>query len=129
MPLAKRLAALVVALALVAGNAAVCEGWTASPQSRMACCSHGHCANALSQSHPGGDHGATQSEADRCCAASESTGSGQTVSTFILLPAAILLPPAHVEPSSSTSPDAWRVLAPTPPLRVARHLLLTVFLV
>src|SRR5215218_2480347 len=130
MALAKRLAALLAALALVAGNGAVCQGWTATRQGRMACCAEGLCAMSLSEAHSAGHHGTTQGDADRCCAASESDDSGQAVSAFVLIAAAILPTLAGDQSAVSTSSvDAWRVLAPTPPIRVARHLLLSVFLV
>jgi hypothetical protein len=126
----KRLAALLVALALTAGNAAVCAGWTSAPQSRMACCAEGLCAMRLAAPDSAHDHGSTQADADRCCAASESNDSGQAVSTFVLLPATVLVTPPDVAPATPPTPvDGWRILAPTPPIRVARHLLLSVFLV
>ena len=66
---AKRLSALALALALMAGNAAVCAGWMSSPEARMACCSEGGaCPMHRGSSHDSGSDRVTQAQADSCCA-------------------------------------------------------------
>jgi hypothetical protein len=130
--LSRRLSAVLVTFALVAGQAGVCAGWTATPEARMACCADdGPCPMHKSEPEDGSTRILTQAEADRCCAASEQddsapspSGAAFLVSLGIVLspvPALIPDPPAHVE--------LWRASVPIPTAHVPKHLLLSVFLV
>jgi hypothetical protein len=128
----RRLAAIAAVLTLCAGNLAVCDGWRATPQARMACCDvEPACPLHEPDSHASGSHhGADQAQADGCCAASERTGSATTVAGFI--PAGT--PALHVSPVPADLPaiasffERWRAVAPLPPSPVPKHLLLSVFL-
>src|SRR3954464_7671206 len=80
----RRIAALVAALALVVGNVAVCAGWQATPEARMACCMDGTtCPMHKSDHH---EHSSkqvvSQAQADSCCAAAaqrrDSAAAGST---------------------------------------------------
>ena len=128
----RRLSAVLLTLALAAGQAGVCAGWMASPEARMACCSDdGPCPMHRSESQDESIRVLTQAEADRCCAASEQddsapspTGPAFFVALAIALspvPALIPDPPAHVE--------LWRASVPIRTTHVPKHLLLSVFLV
>lgn len=72
-----------------------------------------------------------QADADRCCAASER---GTSVPSSVSIPSATLV---AVLPALSAVPDAaviapyveWLEAAPNPPPSVARHALLSVFLI
>jgi hypothetical protein len=85
--LAHRVSAVLLCLGLVAGNAAaVCAGWLATPEARMACCvGDGPCPMHKSDSD---EQGATrvisQAEADRCCASSERDESAPSSPSFVL---------------------------------------------
>lgn len=128
----RRLSAVLLAFALVAGHAGVCNGWMSSPEARMACCSDdGPCPMHSSETTDGSTRVLTQAEADRCCAASEQDDSAPSPSGAALLvaPAIVLTavpvlipePPAHVE--------LWRASVPLPTAHVPKHVLLSVFLV
>ena len=64
----RRAAVLVLTLALVVGNAALCAGWAATPEARMACCAkEAECPMHKSDSSDtDGHHVVTQAQADRC---------------------------------------------------------------
>ena len=72
----------------------------------------------------------TQSQADRCCAAAEGHDSGAPVSTFA--PSTVLVTgsdfAASDPPAVALPPEGWRTLVPLPRALVAKHLLLSVFL-
>lgn len=130
----RRVSAVVLALALAAGNAVVCAGWAATPQARMACCSDGNsCPMHQSAGHGSGSRRVlTQAQADSCCASSErqqpdSSGAtaGNSISLAVLGPA-IVVP---VAPPALVLTDGWRTT--TPPLSppIPRHVLFSVFLV
>jgi hypothetical protein len=129
-----RLSAVLLAAGLIAGNAAVCAGWLATPEARMACCSEGHeCPMHKGDSHGSGSGRVlTQAQADSCCASGERENSNQphpsTVAaiTGAVLGAGVVLP-ANV-PALVLS-DAWRWSAPIPIAPVPKHVLLSVFLV
>lgn len=99
----------------------------------MACCSDkGQCPMHKSDSEDDGPKRVvSQAEADQCCAAAEQddsapspTGPAFCVTLAVVLsPLPALLP--QLEPHASTS----RASVPLPPARVAKHLLLSVFLV
>jgi hypothetical protein len=122
-----------LAAGLLAGNAAVCAGWLATPEARMACCSEGH----ECPMHKGNSHGSgsarvlTQAQADSCCASAEGQNSNTNPSFVTAITAAVLgvgiVLPANV-PALVLS-DGWRTSAPIPVAPVPKHVLLSVFLV
>jgi hypothetical protein len=132
--LGRRLFTLLLILVLSASNAAVCAGWMPTPEARMACCSEGGgCPMHKSGSHEPGSHRMlTQSEADRCCAASERDNSSQSIPTFPLIISSAVLGAAVALPTSVPTlvlSAAWRIVAPVPTTPVDKHVLLSVFLV
>ena len=130
---AHRLSAVLLCLGLVAGNAAVCAGWLATPEARMACCTgDAPCPMHKSDSD---DQGAkrviSQTEADRCCASSERDESAPSSSSFVLgvALAPLTSPAPFVVPEIGSAIGAWRTVVPIPPTHVSKHLLLSVLLV
>jgi hypothetical protein len=128
------LSAVVLGLVLIAGNAAVCAGWTATPEARMACCSKGgDCPMHKGDSHRAAPEGAlTQAQADACCAASERDQSNQTSPASVAAASSAVLGTGIVVPASIPAlvlSDGWRTAAPVPIPPVPRHVLLSVFLV
>jgi hypothetical protein len=131
--LSRRLSALLVTLALSAGNVAVCAGWMATPEARMACCSEaGPCPMHKSDSpNSNSSQAVSQAEADSCCAASEDDQSSQSSSTFAsTISVAVLGTPSQLPTASDVAPRAAsRAAVPLPPSHVPKHVLLSVFLV
>jgi hypothetical protein len=131
--LIQRLAAFALTFGLMAGNAAVCAGWLATPEARMACCAEGgDCPMHKGDSHrSGSERVLTQAQADSCCASSEREHSNQSSPTFVAATAAVLgvgiVLPADV-PALVLS-DAWRTSAPLLVAPVPKHVLFSVFLV
>jgi hypothetical protein len=129
---ARRLSAVFLALALVAGQAGVCAGWMPTPEARMACCSEdGPCPMHKSESEDGPTRVVTQAEADRCCAASEhedSTPSQSNAAFFVTLSVA-LIPLPGLLPAPEAHAEIWRASVPIPTGHVPKHVLLSVFLV
>ena len=128
----RRLVAIVAVLTLSAGNFALCAGWQATPEARMACCrDEATCPMHKSESRSGARHTVSQAQADNCCAGSERTHSTTTTSTFV--PSGIVaLAPATMPVVTSPNVPAlqdWRALVPLPVAPVPKHLLLSVFLV
>ena len=128
--LTRRFVALALTFGLLAGNAAVCAGWMATPEARMACCADGDCPMHHGDSH--GSESVTQALADGCCAMSDGQNSNPsnpplvTVITGAVLGAGVVLPatvPALV------ASRAHRLAAPTPVAPVPKHVLLCTFLV
>lgn len=130
----RRLFALALTVLVAAGNAAVCEGWAATPEARMACCSDGQPC-PMHKGHSDGSTATqtvTQAQADSCCALSEQEQSGQSnqafaapVSSAVPGPG-IVVPPA---PPRLVLTDAWRTGTPVPSPPVSKHVLLSVFLI
>jgi len=130
----RRLSAVLLAAGLLAGNAAVCAGWLATPEARMACCTEGEeCPMHKGDSQRSASARVlTQAQADSCCAAAEGQNSNQSNPSFVTAITAAVLGvgvglPANV-PALVLS-DGWRPAAPTRPGPVPRHVLLSVFLV
>ena len=130
--LLNRLSALLLAFALIGGNAAVCAGWAATPQERMACCAEGgNCPMHKHESHDSSRRTLSQVEADTCCALSDRENSNPSTPTFVsaisvaVLGAGILLP-ATVPPLVLS--DGWRTDSPIPVTTVPKHILLSAFL-
>jgi hypothetical protein len=125
--------AIVAVLTLCAGNFALCVGWQATPEARMACCrNEATCPMHKSESPDSSSkHKVTQAHADSCCAGSERSHSTTTNSTFVLS-VIVALAPATVPVVTSLNVPAlqeWRAFVPLPVPPVPKHLLLSVFLV
>ena len=134
MRLFHRLSAVLLCLGLVTGNAAICTGWVATADERMACCADGsECPLHKGESHDSAaDHVMTQVEADACCAASEREHSSSSTPTLVATISAAVLGAGIVLPASVPSlvlSDDWRMYTPIPRPPVPRHVLLSVFLV
>jgi hypothetical protein len=128
----RRLSAVFLAVALVAGQAGVCAGWMPTAEARMACCSDdGPCPMHKSESEDGPTRVVTQAEADRCCAASEHEDStpSQSNAGFFLTLAVALSPIPGLLPAPEAHADIWRASVPIPTGHVPKHVLLSVFLV
>jgi len=130
---ARRLAAVAAILTLCAGNVAVCAGWQATPEARMACCKNStRCPMHETESHGvGRTRTITQAQADNCCAAtSDRTQSSVADTTFALSSASALATPAgFVVPAPVHALQEWRAFVPLPVSPVPKHLLLSVLLV
>jgi hypothetical protein len=81
--------------------------------------------------HHGTSRAVTQAEADRCCAASEQDDSAPSPSHggFFVTPGMMLSPISVLLPEPEARTGVWRASAPIPTPHVAKHLLLSVFLV
>ena len=112
----RRLVALTSVLTLCVGNVAVCAGWQATPEARMACCTNDtSCPMHESESHHhGSQHQVTQAQADSCCAGSEQNDSAISQATFVssgtvaLVVATVPVVAAPIVPALR----AWRALVP-----------------
>lgn len=131
--LIRHVAAIAVALALSAGNAAVCAGWQATPDARMACCTNGtscpmHAADRHGHST---DAGVSQVQADSCCAASaQRHDSAAAALTFVASGAIALVPVAvFAIPVNRLAAHGWRAFVPLPVSATPTHLRLSVLLV
>lgn len=130
----RRFAALVLTALVAVGNAAVCEGWAATPEARMACCNDGQPCPMHKRASDGSTatQTVTQADADSCCASSEQKQSGQAPQAFAVpvssavLGLGIVVPPA---PPRLVLTDAWRTGVPIPSPLVQKHVLFSVFLV
>jgi hypothetical protein len=129
----RRFAAVATVLALCAGNIAVCAGWQATPEARMACCMIGtECPMHKSEGHDRSAKAAfSQAQADTCCAASSQRRDSSTAGTTFVSSGAIGLVPVVVVIAPTTRPPLpeWRALVPLPVSSTPKHLLLSVFLV
>ena len=133
MTMFRRVAALVAALALCTGNVAVCAGWQATPEARMACCMDG----ATCPMHKSDHHQhfsrrvVSQAQADSCCAAAaQRRDSAAAGSTFAASGVIALVPvAAFTVPLSAFMSQEWRALVPLPVSSTPKHLLLSVLLV
>jgi hypothetical protein len=129
----RRVAAFVAAVALCAGNVAVCAGWQATPEARMACCMDGTtCPMHKSDNHEHSSRRvASQEQADSCCAAgAQRRDSAAAGSTFAASGVIALVPvAAFIVPVSAFMSQAWRALVPLPVSSTPKHLLLSVLLV
>jgi hypothetical protein len=129
----RRAAALVAALALCAGNVAVCAGWQATAEERMACCMDSTtCPMHKADHHEHASrHVVSQAQADSCCAAAaqrrDSAAAGSTFAASGLI--ALVPVAAFTVPVSAFMSQEWRALVPLPVSSTPKHLLLSVFLV
>lgn len=134
MRFVQRLSAIVLTLALMAGNAAICAGWMPTPEARMACCADGgECPMHKGDSHRSSSGRVlTQVQADSCCALSEGQNSNQSNPSFVAAITAAVLGVGIVLPANVPAlvlSDAWRTSAPLLSAPVPRYVLLSVFLV
>jgi hypothetical protein len=119
---------------MLAGNFAVCAGWAATPEARMACCVEGescpmHDGESQDSSSP---RVITQAQADNCCALSEPDHSSQPNPTLVATISNAVLGNGVVLPDPTPAlmlSDGWRATAPIPIAPVPKHVLLSVFLV
>jgi hypothetical protein len=129
----RRAAALVAALALCAGNVAVCAGWQATPEARLACCMDGAtCPMHKSDHHEHSSrHVVSQAQADSCCAAAaQRRDSPAAGSTFAASGVIALVPiAAFTVPVNAFMSQRWRALVPLRVSSTPKHLLLSVLLV
>ena len=128
-----RVVALIAVLVMGAGGRVECAGWQPAPEARMACCAEGDACpmHRSGASGPDSTASVSQTEADRCCAASESDNSTPPASSL-----AMTVPPAPLAaelfafvPSPAVPRDFWRESVPLAGSQVPRHLLLSVFLI
>ena len=132
--LVHRFAAVVLCLGLIAGNAAICAGWAATAEARMACCADENTC-PMHKGESGGSGSSrtlTQAQADACCTASEGEKSNPSTPTFVPAISVAVLGPGVVLPASVPAlvlSDDWRTILPIPSAAVPRHVLLSVFLV
>jgi hypothetical protein len=131
--MSRRLAAVLAALALCAGNLAVCAGWQTAPEARMACCMSGTtCPMHKSESHDRSSHGAfNQTQADTCCAASAQRRDSSAAGSLFAASGLITLVPvaSFITPTQEPMTQEWRALVPLPISSTPKHLLLSVLLV
>lgn len=133
LDLTRRIAAVVAVLALGAGNVAVCAGWQATAEARMACCmSSTTCPMQKSTDH---DHSSqknavSQTQADSCCAASsQKRESSSPASTFAISGVIALVPAVFSLPTTVLRAQEWRALVPLRVSSTPKHLLLSVLIV
>jgi hypothetical protein len=130
--LVQRLSVVVLCLALIAGNAAVCAGWASTPEARMACCADEEsCPMHQGESGVSGRQ-LTQAQADSCCASSEREQSNSSNPTLLAVISSAVLGSGITLPAIAPAlviSDGWRTASPIPKAAVPRHVLLSVFLV
>ena len=133
MTLRRHIAAVVAVLALGAGNVAVCAGWQATPEARMACCmSDTTCPMHKSE---GDDHSPkrvfSQTQANNCCAASSQRRDSSAAGSLFASSGVIALVPAppFIAPAAPAMAQGWRPRVPLPVSSRPKHLLLAVLLV
>ncbi len=132
--LLQRIAASLLALALVAGDLSVCAGWMPAPETRLACCSHdAECSEPASTAHHSKHrtNAAPQPDADRCCAVSEHRDPAQPpAAAGVVISLTVVASPVSLNNQQTGSPSpAWRTVVPIPAGHVPKHLLLSVLLV
>jgi hypothetical protein len=134
MGLLRRSAAVAALLTLVVGNVALCAGWQATPEARMACCMNGAtCPMHKSDSHEQSSSRrvVSQAQADSCCATAahrrDSAAAGSTFAASGLIGLAPVT--VFALPTSTFTSQDWRALVPLPVPSTPKHLFLSVFLV
>jgi hypothetical protein len=123
-------AALIAVLSV--GPVALCAGWQATSEARMACCVEGMaCSMHTSEDESTGTRTVSQAEADSCCAAGEPDDASPTAPSLAAMTAMasnaapILLPP----PPPISRAVSLNDPAPARDHGVSRHLLLSVFII
>jgi hypothetical protein len=131
--LLRQFAAVAGVLTLCIGNLAVCAGWQATPEARMACCTNGtSCPMHKPQSAGGGSQRViSQAQADNCCAAASTSAQSSVASSTYVLPNVTALAAAirFAIPVPILPRQHLRTLVPLPASPVPKHLLLSVLLV
>ncbi len=102
----------------------------------MACCSgSGDCPmHGSTEPGAGSERVVTQAQADSCCAASDTDDSTPSAVAFSLSLSAALVTSTSLDHGADpaappASFDAWRTHVPLPVGQVAKHVLLSVFLI
>jgi len=130
---AKHIAALAAVLTLSIGNLAVCAGWQATPEARMACCMSGtSCPMHKSDSgRSASTRVISQAQADNCCGSASNRTQSSAAGTSFVLAHQTSLPPLIdlVIPNPTLALQQWRALVPLPASPVPKHILLSVLLV
>lgn len=133
MAWSSRLASIATILTLSVGNVALCAGWQATPEARMACCQNGQSCPMHKSASPGprAKRTITQAQADNCCAATANHTQSSDVAFTFALPGITALPATHdaVVSSPVLALQEWRAFVPLPVSPVPKHLLLSVLLV
>lgn len=127
-----RLVALAIVGFMATGNLALCAGWAATPEARMACCADEDCPMHKGDGASASEQVISQAQADACCALSEGQQSNQSTPTFVTVISSAVLGIGVVVPMPAPAlvlSDGWRTVAPIPIAPVPRHVLLSVFLV
>jgi len=129
----RRVAAVLAALALCAGHVAVCAGWQATPEARMACCV-GATTCPLHTSHNHAHFSrrvVSQAQADSCCAAAAQRRDSSAAGLTFAASGAIALVPvaAFAVPVRALMSQEWRALVPLPVSSTPKYLLLSALLV
>jgi hypothetical protein len=117
----------VMTAVLAVGNLAVCAGWAATAEERMACCAQDDQCAMHRATH--GEKVVTQAEADTCCAASEKDHSARSAQLLVLTVPPVKIDYATVDALLATHAAAPRRIADHHVSKRARHLLLSVLLV
>ena len=130
---ARRLAAIGAVLTLCVGNLAVCAGWQATAEARMACCASGTTCPMHKSASDGrsATHMVSQAQADTCCGGESSRTQSSIAGLALLLstaPALSAVTPVVVPPPVLALQN-WRALVPLPASPIPRHLLISVLLV
>ena len=129
----RRVAAVVAVLALCAGNLAVCAGWQATPEARMACCMNNtDCPMHKSEGHNHSSKSSfSQAQADSCCAASAQRRDSAAAGSMFASSGAIALVPviAVIAPVVWSPAQDWRASVPLRISSTPKHLLFSVLLV
>ena len=113
MRFVRRLAALSLTFGLIAGNAATCAGWLATPEARMACCvDESECPMHKGDSHSSASERAlTQAQADNCCASAEGQNSNRSSPSFVTSITAAVLGVGVVLPANLPALGTARCMA------------------
>jgi hypothetical protein len=131
MTLARRLTWVLLAVAMLAANATLCEGWVGSAETRMACCRDGSCPMHKRKERDPSSRRVSQAEADACCASQSSRETSQT-GRSLPVPSLSDLGPGVVVPETPPTVVCGRRAAALVPVSISpppRHLLLSVFLI
>ena len=133
MGLARRIGAVAIVVAICVGNLAVCAGWQATPEARMACCT-----NRTSCPMHGSDARASdsvvvisQAQADGCCAGQSSRTQSSVADSQVLPSKTIALATVTnvVVPVTVPALQAWRTVLPRRVSPVPQHLVLSILLI
>lgn len=126
------ISAVILTLALVAGQATLCAGWAATPEERMACCAEGiACPMHASERDKSGTRlGTSQAQADACCAASERQQSEAERSVMAVQITSPLVDASFDLPViAAIVHERWPESPPGLTSRTPRHVLFSVFLI